>query len=73
MRGKGEEYGASIHIEDNMSSGENLDPGQKRVVGSVVQMADSGRTPENPPLRPFGRPGKFGPQETRRMFTVLEF
>ena len=42
MLGKGEEYGASIHIEDNMSSGENLDPGQKRVVGSVVQMADSG-------------------------------
>ena len=39
MLGKGEEYGASIHIEDNMSSGENLDPSQER---EVVQMADSG-------------------------------
>ena len=39
MLGKGEEYGASIHIENNVSSGEDLDPSQKR---EVVQMADSG-------------------------------
>ena len=39
MLGKGEEYGASIHIENNVSSEEDLDPSQKR---EVVQMADSG-------------------------------
>ena len=42
MLGKGEEYGASIHIENNASSGDDLALSQKRVVGSVVQMADSG-------------------------------